>query len=93
MRSLAFLGATDPGDVFVPATQSREHPQQAAGMVVSVLGIGGQWAHEDDGKGPVLQREGTCSVRSGDCAEPGVGVATGLTCPHVTTSSSKMHMV
>lgn len=45
------------------------------------------------GNNPILNREETYSCRSGDCAEPGMGVATGLTCPHVTTSSSKMYMV
>lgn len=36
---------------------------------------------------------GNLYYRSGDCAEPGLGVATGLTYSHVTTSSSKMDMV
>lgn len=87
VRSLTFLGATDLSDEFVPIRQSsRPWRWWALGAVGSALGIGGQRAHEDGRRGPVL-------YRSGAWAEPGLGVATGLTYLYVTTSSSKMDMV
>lgn len=60
MRSLTFLGATDPGDKFVPIRQSsKPWKWWALGDVGSVLGTGGQRAHEDIERGPILYREET----------------------------------
>lgn len=49
-------------------------PAISLGMVGSILGIGGQRAHEDNVRGPVLYREETYSCGSGHCAEQGLGV-------------------
>lgn len=66
MRSLTFLGATDPGDEFVPIRQSsKPWGWWALGTVGSALGIGGQRAHEDVGRDPIFYREETYATGVG----------------------------
>lgn len=74
MRSLAFLGTTDPGDEFVPVKMEQGAPAMSLGMVGSILGTGGQRAHKDDARGPILYGEEAHSCGSGHCAEPKLGV-------------------